>query len=81
MMNTLSQRRFVEYASYVVADSDFDPHIAIWRANAGKRSASRSITHCTDCPRVCSDFVAPLKNAPEGQKRFPISAISYQSYQ
>lgn len=28
MMKTLSQRRFVEYASYVVSDSDFDPHIA-----------------------------------------------------
>ena len=29
--------------------------LAIWRANAGKRSASRSITHCTD-------FVAPLND-------------------
>ena len=28
MMRTLCQRRFAEYAWYVVADSDFDPNIA-----------------------------------------------------
>ena len=35
MMGTLCQRRFAEYASYVVADSDFVLILlAIWRANA-----------------------------------------------